>query len=29
LKNLKITYPHDVAVVKALMRATQSEQDAE
>jgi 2-C-methyl-D-erythritol 4-phosphate cytidylyltransferase len=29
LKNLKITYPHDVAVVAALMRATQSEQDAE
>ncbi len=29
LKNLKITYPHDVAVVSALMQATQSEQDAE
>jgi len=29
LKNLKITYPHDVAVVAALMRATHSEQDAE
>jgi 2-C-methyl-D-erythritol 4-phosphate cytidylyltransferase len=29
LKNLKITYPQDVAVVSALMQATQSEQDAE
>jgi 2-C-methyl-D-erythritol 4-phosphate cytidylyltransferase len=29
LKNLKITYPHDVAVVSALMQAAQSEQDAE
>lgn len=29
LKNLKITYPHDVAVVSALMQATQSEQDTE
>ncbi|WP_029146951.1 2-C-methyl-D-erythritol 4-phosphate cytidylyltransferase [Methylophilus sp. 5] len=28
LKNLKITYPHDIAVVLALMQATQSEQDA-
>lgn len=27
LKNLKITYPHDIAVVSALMQATQSEQD--
>lgn len=29
LKNLKITYPHDVAVVSALMQAAQSEQDTE
>ena len=29
LKNLKITYPHDIAVVSALMQATQSEQDTE
>lgn len=27
LKNLKITYPHDIAVVSALMQAAQSEQD--
>lgn len=29
LKNLKITYPHDIAVVSALMQASQSEQDTE
>jgi 2-C-methyl-D-erythritol 4-phosphate cytidylyltransferase len=29
LKNLKITYPHDIAVVSALMQATQSEQDTQ
>ncbi|AKR43891.1 2-C-methyl-D-erythritol 4-phosphate cytidylyltransferase [Methylophilus sp. TWE2] len=29
LKNLKVTYPHDIAVVSALMQATQSEQDTE
>ena len=29
LKNLKITYPHDIAVVSALMQATESEQDTE
>lgn len=28
LKNLKITYPHDLTVVSALMQAAQSEQDA-
>lgn len=29
LKNLKITYPHDIAVVSALMQAAQNEQDTE